>query len=755
MAEISSLLSALEEAAGAAAAAPAPPAIAAPRSEDRAKSAPPAPPRTDFEYAAAPPMAAPENTLVQVRLGLASALFAALRLRRPEIASHSLRVALGCSTWALYKRLDDETRDVAEVAALLHDLGAIGAPDGVTDRQLQEADADPSASWRRAQAGLDVLCCCCSSKRVLDAVRYTGLRFDGVGAPPGISGDTIPVESRMIAIVDAFDAMTAAIGGSTALSRDQAMLELQKEAGLRFDPILVGQFVEVLGQQQAALSEQLVARWFSELGKRQAELPWQPEASGPAAASSLPSGRSCFEQQLIDSMHDGVAFVDASARILMWSKGAERLTGVSSTAATGRQLKPSLLDMCNATGRRVRDDGCPVARALAGGSQLRQRLEILGRSGTHVVVDLHAVPVTSPNGDLLGATVLLCDAQGEASLEEKYEALHAEVTKDPLTKVANRAEFDRMLALFVETHHQAGMPFSLMMCDIDHFKSINDTYGHQAGDEAILAVATLLRELCRRGDLVARYGGEEFAVLCADCTVADAAQRAEQIRRLLSETPHAHLGNKRLTASFGVTQLQQGDLPETMLGRADRALLKAKGQGRNQVVQLGNGMDQQLLRKKRWWSLGAWRTQPLCEVRLSTEVPLNIAIEKLRGFVSDHKAKVVSTRDSRVEIEVSTDNIGQHRRSDDRLALFRVVVELSERREQRTNNLGMAAGSYVETEAKVSIRPKKTRNRRQAEQLDRSRLIVQALKAYLMARELTAPAGSDAESARPTANGAK
>jgi diguanylate cyclase (GGDEF)-like protein len=125
------------------------------------------------------------------------------------------------------------------------------------------------------------------------------------------------------------------------------------------------------------------------------------------------------------------------------------------------------------------------------------------------------------------------------------------------------------------------------MCDLDHFKSINDTHGHQAGDTAIITFASLLKTMCRSGDLVARYGGEEFAILCADCTNAAAARKAEGIRKSLSEVKHACLGNESFTASFGVTELQTGDTPETMLRRADRALLQAKDQGRNQVVQLG------------------------------------------------------------------------------------------------------------------------------------------------------------------------
>jgi len=727
VAEISSLLSALEEAAA----------------------------EGSLPTTHLPPHKAPddyESRLVQVRLGMASSLFTALRHKHPATASHSLRVALGCSTWALYKRLDDDTRDVVEVAALLHDVGKIGASDALLAKTSALTPAEEAELHRHWEHGVSILACCCSAPRILDAVRYSGSHFDGRGQA-AISGDRLPLESRMIAIVDAFDSMTCAQSNLSPLSRDQALARLAEGAGSAFDPILVNQFHELLSHEQDALTQQVAGHWFNELGKKHTELPWTAPPSSempPPPAAPAASSLAMFEQKLLDAMHDGVVFVDAQSVILLWSKGAERMTGVSAAAARRRQFIPSLLDMCNTAGRRVRDDACPVSRAMVSGAQLRQRLEILGRSGSHVAIDLHAIPVHSPDCELLGATVLLHDAEPEASLEEKCEALHAEVTKDPMTKVANRAEFDRMLALFLEAHQQAGSPCSLIMTDIDHFKSINDTFGHQAGDEAIITVANLLQEMCRAGDLVARYGGEEFAVLCADCSAADAVKRAEQIRRKLAETPHAMLGTKRITASFGVSQLQPGDTTESLLRRADQALLQAKEKGRNQVIQLGASMDEQP-KKKRWWNFGAFRAQPLVETTLSTEVPINVAIEKLRGFVTDQQARIVATRDNRVEMEITSQQMGMHRRRADRPTPFRIELEFSERRRERTNNVGLAAGSYALTVAKVTIRPRRSRNRRHQELEDRARLILQSLKGYLMAQETAA---ADESTARLAGAGA-
>ncbi|WP_428303580.1 diguanylate cyclase domain-containing protein [Lacipirellula sp.] len=738
VAEISSLLSALEEAT-----AETKPAPRGASNNGKKTPAPAAPAPTR-------PIDHHQNSLVQVRLGLASGLYAALQHKHPPTASHSLRVALGCSTWALYKRLDDETRDAIEAASLLHDIGKVSIPDGVltkTSGLTPEEEAMLQTHW---EAGVHILACCCSSQRVLDAVRYAGRRFDGLGAASPVGGDDLPLEARMIAIVDAFDQMTADPLRGELLSREAALHELFVGAGTQFDPILVNQFIELLSHDQELLTQQVAGRWLNELGKRQTELPWSqlPPTAAPAAApAAVKDNRSLFEQQLIDSMHDGVIFVDEQRNIFLWSKGAERLTGVSSAAAQGRQFTPSLLDMCNTAGRRVRDDACPVARAIATHAQLRQRLEILGRQGEHVAIDLHAIPVVCRDGHLRGATVLLQDAQPEVSLEERCEALHAEVTKDPMTKVANRAEFDRMLALFIEAHEQAGLPCSLIMADIDHFKSINDTFGHQAGDEAIITVANVLTQACRSGDLVARYGGEEFAVLCADCTMADAAGRAENIRKRVAEASFTSLGTRKITSSFGVAQLQSGDTPETLLRRSDSALLMAKEQGRNQVVQLGSKKEQLQAPKKKWWDFGFFRSAPLIETKLTTEVPIDIAIEKLRGFVTDQKAKIISIRDNRVEIEISSDRVGQNRRRADRPSAYRLELEFSEERLEKTNSFGLAAGSYAQTVVQVSIRPKKRRNRRRDDQMERARMALQSLKSYLMAKEVDAdvrplPAGA-------------
>lgn len=683
---------------------------------------------------------AQENKLVLARLGVASGLYVALRAKHAPTAAHCLRVALGCSSWAAAMELDDDTTDALEVAALLHDVGKIGVPDKVLLKPGRLLPEEISLMSRHAARTIEILTSCGVPQELLEIVCYSRAWYRCGSGQQDRQGDQLPYAARMLSIVDAFDSMTTDHVYRPARSRERAIAELFEYAGNQFDPDLVRQFEALFSQDQGLLTGKLARRWLRRLPDEGKAVPWKIVVEPAAAAVPVATPTaSLFEQKLIDNMHDGVMFVDSQSTIVLWNTGAERLTGVSRAAACGRTFAPPLLDMCNSREKRVSSEECPVAHVIATGVQWLGRVSVLGRHGRRVAVDLHAIPVRSSDGTVHGATVTLHDATSETSLEEKCQALHAQVAKDPMTQVANRAEFDRMLINFVAAHQESSLPCSLVMCDIDHFKSINDTHGHQAGDEAIITFASLLKSMCRSGDLVARYGGEEFAVLCADCTNAAAARKAEEIRKALSEVRHTYLGNSAITASFGVTELQAGDSPETMLRRADRALLQAKDQGRNQVVQLGDGMMEEKI-KRSWWPFHSWSGTALVEARLITPVPIEVAVQKLRGFIADRDAHILRTDDNEIELSITDRHSDLNRRMGDRTVTFVIQLKLAQKHFERANSQGLAAGQYVETQVDVVVRPRRDRDRRREATVDKARRIVGSLKSYLMAREDDSPA---------------
>lgn len=173
---------------------------------------------------------------------------------------------------------------------------------------------------------------------------------------------------------------------------------------------------------------------------------------------------------------------------------------------------------------------------------------------------------------------------------DHLQALTDAAGSDPLTGLRNRRRFFEMAEALTEQAHEEGAEFSVAMIDIDHFKSINDTYGHLAGDEALIHVANIINGACRdSGDLVARLGGEEFGVFLANTDQETAHHLLEKIRESIELRPFlTSEGSITITASFGLCAAADAPLTE-MLALADRALYVAKAAGRNQVVVAEDG----------------------------------------------------------------------------------------------------------------------------------------------------------------------
>nr|WP_243850598.1 GGDEF domain-containing protein [Rhizomicrobium electricum] len=173
-------------------------------------------------------------------------------------------------------------------------------------------------------------------------------------------------------------------------------------------------------------------------------------------------------------------------------------------------------------------------------------------------------------------------------LKTQLDTVRKESRIDPLTGVANRKAFDIELQAAIKDARQDGSSVALMMCDIDHFKRFNDTWGHQTGDQVLRLVANCLSENVKGRDTAARYGGEEFVVILRQTPLEGAAKLAEQIRanvenkKLVKKSTGDILGT--ITISIGVSQLRDNDTPDLFLQRADRSLYRAKNTGRNRVV---------------------------------------------------------------------------------------------------------------------------------------------------------------------------
>lgn len=231
------------------------------------------------------------------------------------------------------------------------------------------------------------------------------------------------------------------------------------------------------------------------------------------------------------------------------------------------------------------------------------REEVELRSDPVRMFEVISTPIFNSSGDLEGRVVLAYDITERKKLEndltaanrelqiqlEENERLRAQLQeqaiRDPLTGVFNRRYFTEALESETARAARENTSFSLIILDVDHFKKVNDTYGHKCGDLVLKSLASFLVENTRRSDIVCRFGGEEFVVLMPDAAVDDARERAELFRKKFETLLHTYEDKQiRATFSVGVASFPiHAGAGESLLVAADEALYRSKAEGRNRV----------------------------------------------------------------------------------------------------------------------------------------------------------------------------
>lgn len=202
-------------------------------------------------------------------------------------------------------------------------------------------------------------------------------------------------------------------------------------------------------------------------------------------------------------------------------------------------------------------------------------LKLKTYKGEEKWVQSRITPILDSDGEVLEFSAVYHDITNEKLLEELY-------ITDPLTKLYNRAHFDEVVNFIVKHQRKADTDFVLVITDIDHFKSINDTYGHQVGDEALISVANTLKDSLREDDLIARWGGEEFVIMLKNVTIDEAKIIIEKVRASVEKNKINDTIS--VTASFGITKYILGEDIKKTFKRVDDALYEAKKSGRNRAI---------------------------------------------------------------------------------------------------------------------------------------------------------------------------
>lgn len=289
------------------------------------------------------------------------------------------------------------------------------------------------------------------------------------------------------------------------------------------------------------------------------------------ALDALISARKPFTSAVLD---------DLRSRCLSSARTMHALDNASVTATATLN---AVLEKLDAAGRDASDYGRTLSRASGELGEDHSPADL-----RRFVDSLIAATQTMEQRTKTLEEELQNSSQQVNNLKAQLADVRRESLTDSLTGVANRKAFDTELAAALEESRESGEPMALLMCDIDHFKRFNDTWGHQTGDQVLRLVAGCMGENIKGRDTLARFGGEEFAVILRRTTLDNAAAVADQLRssvetkKLVKKSTGDVLGT--ITISLGVAALSDGDTPTSLIQRSDACLYRAKNTGRNRVV---------------------------------------------------------------------------------------------------------------------------------------------------------------------------
>ncbi len=286
-------------------------------------------------------------------------------------------------------------------------------------------------------------------------------------------------------------------------------------------------------------------------------------------------------EQILDQLGHAVLVTNQKDEIVYVSKMAEQITGYTPEEALHHRGCRELFEHFDADGNLLCKKDCPMSACGLTGRSHESAVYMRHKSGQLIPVVTRISPYRSPDGDITGTIQTFTQHARLAEAERRIAELEELAMIDPLTRQLNRRGFEQALEQAIEDFRRYKRLFSILFVDLDHFKLVNDNFGHGVGDELLVAVARTLKDSLRRSDSIGRWGGEEFVLLLQGSGFGVACV-AERCRKLVAATSVA--ADIRVTASIGVTAVRAGDSAEGIIARADRLLYESKAKGRNRIT---------------------------------------------------------------------------------------------------------------------------------------------------------------------------
>jgi len=288
-------------------------------------------------------------------------------------------------------------------------------------------------------------------------------------------------------------------------------------------------------------------------------------------------------RELLDYLADGVYFTDTERRIAFWNKGAEIISGFSRKEVIGTQCLDNLLMQVDSAGNELCKHGCPLSETLRDGKPREADVFLHHKDGHRVPVRVRVAAMRDDAGAIVGAVEVFSDNSANIQITQRLAQMEQLALLDSLTGLANRRYLESIMRSRLEELRRNNWHFGVLFIDIDNFKSVNDKYGHEVGDQVIKMTSRTLNASSRYFDLVGRWGGEEFVAIIANAEERELFDVGERMRSLVEHSMLSAPEYLFVTVSIGGAQAVPEDTIESLVRRADEKLYQAKHSGKNCV----------------------------------------------------------------------------------------------------------------------------------------------------------------------------
>jgi diguanylate cyclase (GGDEF)-like protein/PAS domain S-box-containing protein len=289
-----------------------------------------------------------------------------------------------------------------------------------------------------------------------------------------------------------------------------------------------------------------------------------------------------YYKKVLDTLYDGIYFIDQDKKIIYWNKGAEKHTGYKQSEVIGRHCWDNILMHVNDQGIQLCEELCPISKTIADGRLREVEVYLKHKEGHRVPVSMRIAPIKDSDGKVVVAVEIFSENSPKFTLSHRLWELQNIALLDPLTGIGNRRYIEINLKARLEELRRYGWPFGVLFIDIDHFKNINDIYGHDIGDNLLTILGKTLLNSLRSFDIFGRWGGEEFIAIITNVKEDQLYFIANRMR-LLAEQSNISMGSDiiRSTISIGATLARIDDKVNTLVKRADQLIYQSKTSGRN------------------------------------------------------------------------------------------------------------------------------------------------------------------------------